>query len=194
MIILPLIGLVRNNYEWTNSDTRIMAKEWIEANVPARARILMDGSRSRFIQSPPLNGDMTTVGRRLAQVSKRSREGKTVSRGISQRMLRLYREARKGLDGPTYELHSTVWGLAVQDPSYYVRNCFDYIIMSSEISKLYSREINRKSFPKSARFYEQLDKDSRFRREYFIDPLPWERSGPTISVYKVLSPCGAYPT
>ena len=41
------------------------------------------------------------------------------------------------VNGPTYDLHPTVWGLTVEDPDYYAQRCFDYIVTSSMISKRY---------------------------------------------------------
>jgi hypothetical protein len=91
--------------------------------------------------------------------------------------------------GPTYRLHSTVWGLEVEELDYYVQTCFDYIITSSFNSERYVGEIYQKRFPKSARFYEQLKTDSRFQIVYSIAPVPWRRNGPIITVYKVLPSC-----
>ena len=184
VVIIPLLGLVRADYEWMKPDTRVLAKEWIEANVPSGAKILMDGYRYRFVPSPPLTPDKSTVTRQVAQVRRKS-----LSRGISPWTLALYAEAMEEVKGPRYKLHSTKWGLAVEDATYYVQNCFEYIITSSSITKKYARGINRERFPKSARFYEQLNSDPKFHKVYSVKPAPWKRRGPTISVYKVLSAC-----
>jgi len=186
VVFVSFITLVRQDVEWTKADTRVLAKEWMEANVPSGAKILMDGYQYRFVPSPPLTPNKSTVLRQIAGVSK---EGKGFARGVSQRTLRLYGEAMERVEGPSYELHSTVWGLAVEDPTYYVQGCFDFIITSSIITKRYARESNRKRFPKSARFYEQLNTNPRFRKVYSVEPLSWKRTGPTITVYRVLPSC-----
>ena len=72
VVALPLIVLIRQDYEWTKPDTRLVAKEWIEANLPAGSRILMDGMRYRFVQSPPLWPDQVTVARLAAQAGGES--------------------------------------------------------------------------------------------------------------------------
>ena len=186
VVALSLLTLVRQDVEWTRPDTRVLVKEWIERNVPSGAKILMDGMRYRFVQSPPLTPDNITVSRRVA----RAKDGH-VSRGISSRTLALYAEAMEQVPGPRYELYSTAFGVVVEDSSYYVQNCFDYIITSSYIAKTYARGINRKRFPKSARFYEQLNIDPRFRVVHSVAPVPWKRDGPTVKVYKVVPSCGA---
>jgi hypothetical protein len=185
VVVLPLMALVRQDYIWTKPDTRVLAKAWIEENIPSGSKILMDGMQYRFTQSPPLNPNRATVERRISQAGKAER----LSRGVSGRTLMLYAEAMDRLEGPTYTLYSTVWGAAVEDLSYYIQDCFDYIITSSYNSNRYVREIDRNRFPKSARFYEQLQNDSRFRVIYSIEPVPWKSGGPTITVYKVPHAC-----
>ena len=92
----------------------MIAKEWIEANVPSGAKILMDGNgRYRFVSSPPLTPNSSVVDRQVSEITK---EGRGVSRGVSPWALELYAEAMEQVSGPTYELHSTVWGLKVEDP------------------------------------------------------------------------------
>jgi 4-amino-4-deoxy-L-arabinose transferase-like glycosyltransferase len=189
VIIASLVALVRQDYMWTKPDTRELAKVWIEENVPSGAKILMDGMRFRFVQSPPLQPDPSTVARRVTQAS----EAERLSRGVSQRTLALYAEAMAQVTGPTYALHSTVWGLQVEDPAHYVQACFDYIITSSDISQRYAHGSARQRFPKSARFYDQLPTDPRFRVVYAVGPVPWHSRGPAITVYKVLPTCEGSP-
>jgi hypothetical protein len=171
---------------WTKPDTRVLAKAWIETNVPAGAKILMDGMEYRFVQSPPLNPDSSTSARRVVQAKN---ETTTLSRGMSQRALSLYAEAMEHIKGPTYELHSTVYGREVKDFTDYIQACFDYIIISSAISQLYMQASDWGRFPKSAQFYQQLPTDPRFGVVYSVAPVPWKIDGPTITVYKVLPSC-----
>lgn len=189
VVSVPLVTLAHQDYMWTKPDTRELAKVWIETNVPSGAKILMDGMRFRFVQSPPLQPDTATVARRVAQGNHTER----LSRGVSQRTLALYAEAMEQVTGPTYDLHSTVWGLGVEDPTYYVQACFDYIITSSYVSQRYAHDDARQRFPKSTQFYAQLQTDPRFRVAYAVAPVPWRRSGPMITVYKVLPTCEVSP-
>ena len=196
VVALPLIVLIRQDYEWTRPDTRVIAKEWIEANLPAGSRILMDGMRYRFVQSPPLWPDQVTVARLAAQAGGESERindtgvqsylpGEAGWGGAAKGTWTLYAEAMKQVKGPRYALHSTVYGLGVEDLDHYVEACFDYIIVSSYHSQRYTSEISRKRFPKSAQFYDGLKTDSRFRIVYSVAPIPWMRPGPVITVHKV---------
>lgn len=203
VVALPLVALGQHDYMLTRPDTRVLAKEWIEAHVPSGAKILMDGMQYRFVQSPPLRPDKATATRHIAQTGAESeRMAQRGSReaylpgdagwgGVSRRTLSLYAEAMEQVEGPTYELHSTVYGLKVEDLTYYVQNCFDYIITSSDNAKRYVSALNQQRFPKSVRFYEQLPTDPRLRVVYEVGPTPWQSTGPTITVYKVVPTCQA---
>ena len=188
VVAIPVGMLIRHDYEKTQSDTRVLAKEWIEENVPSGSKLLMDGLRHRFIPSPPLQPDAATVTR---QVTVASKQGARMSRGVSRRALSLYAQAMQQVDGPTYELHSTVLGLQVQDLNDYVQACFDYVITSSYITHRFVRQANQEHFPKSVQFYQQLQTDDRFRVVYEAAPTRWQSSGPTITVYEVHSACDA---
>jgi hypothetical protein len=183
----PIYKLIEQNYTWTQPDTRVIAKEWIEQNVPSGSKILMDGMRYRFIQSPPLNPDESTVARRVEGAGE---EGDDLSRGVSGRALELYAEAMARVQGPKYDLHSTVWGLAVQDLTHYVDECFDYVVTSSQIARIYIDTYEAEQYPDSARFYQELPKDPRFREIYSVEPVRWQVQGPAITVYEVLHPAG----
>jgi hypothetical protein len=182
---LPLATLVYHNYMWTKPDTRVIAKQWIESNISAGAKILSDGQRYRFTMSPPLYPDATAVARRVVKAKHAQR----VSRGTSPHTLALYTEAMSRIKGPRYDLHSTVWGVAVEPLSYYVDSCFDYVITSSANAERYQNANARQRFPKSAEFYAQLPSDPRFEAIYTIAAKAWHRVGPTIVVYRVLHTC-----
>jgi hypothetical protein len=196
VVAVSLFLLVRQIYEWTNLDTREVAKGWIEANLPAGSKILMDGMRYRFVQSPPLRPDQATVARLAARAGGESEDisrtgaqsylpGEAGWGGASKGTWALYAEAMQRAKGPSYALYSTVYGLGVEDLDHYIQACFDYIITSSYNTKRYISDPYRARFPKSARFYSGLNTDSRFNVVYSIAPIPWKRPGPAITVYKV---------
>jgi hypothetical protein len=146
--------------------------------VPPGSKILMDGMRFRYVQGVPLNGDKATLERRLADLEHSELN-------LSGLMLSMYREAAARIQGPTYDLHSTVYGLEVEDLDYYVRSGFAYVVISSFNEKRYAAESARQQYPKSARFYRDIRTDPRFRLVYTIGPEMWKQVGPTITVYKV---------
>ena len=169
---------VREDVMLARPDTRVLAKQWMETHIPSGSKILMDGMRFRFVQGVPLNPDKNTVARRLADLEKSELV-------LSGQMLSLYREAAQRIDGPTYELHSTMYGLEVEELDDYVKSCFSYVVISSFNEKRYVTEAARQKHPKSVRFYRDIKADPRFHVVYAVQPVMWRQLGPTITVYQV---------
>jgi hypothetical protein len=185
IVIIPLFALIRQDYMWTRPDTRVLAKNWIESNVPDGSKILMDGMRYRFIGSPPLKPDQATVNRRV----KGAASEEALSRGVSSRTLEIYAEAMSNLKGSRYNIYSTVWGIDVKELSYYPKMCFEFIVTSSYNSNRFVEPHVAERYPTSAQFYARLPVDSRFEAVYSAKPIPWKIQGPEITVYKVLHSC-----
>jgi hypothetical protein len=175
-----LFVTMREDVMLAKPDTRVLAKQWIEAHVPSGAKILMDGMRFRFVQGVPLNPDKTTVARRMADLEKSELT-------LSNTMMLVYREAADRITGPTYELHSTMYGLEVEDLDHYVHGAFDYIVVSSFNEKRYASEAAASLHPASARFYRDIKTDPRFQAIYVVEPIMWRQVGPTITVYRVVA-------
>jgi hypothetical protein len=189
VVAAPGLWLLRAAVEKSHSDTRILAKSWIETNVPSGARILMDGMRYRFSQSAPLNPDPETV---REKVDRAVEEGGNFGRGVSEYALSIYEEAMVSVSGPKYELVSTVHGLQVRDVSYYAHECFDYIVTSSMVAGRFKPGAPaRDMFPDSARFYDSLETDTRVKLAHEEVAESWKKSGPTIRVYKLDGKCQA---
>jgi hypothetical protein len=187
VIAVPSYWLMRAAVEKSHRDTRVHAKEWFEANVPAGALVLMDGMRYRFSQGPPLNPDAATVE---GKVDKAIEEGGNFGRGVSEESLGIYEEAMKTAEGPKYRLVSTVHGLEVRDIAYYAERCFDYIVTSSMVAGRFRPGTDaRTMFPDSARFYDALGSDPRVQLVHEEVAEPWGKSGPTIRVYRVDNAC-----
>jgi hypothetical protein len=177
---VALFVTMREDVMLAKPDTRVVAKQWIESHVAPGSKILMDGMRFRFVQGVPLNGDRATLARRMADLEKSELT-------LSNMMMVVYREAAARVDGPTYDLHSTVYGLEVEDLDHYVRSGFDYVIVSSFNEKRYATEGARREHPKSAQFYHDIKTDPRFQAIYVVEPIMWQQVGPTITVYKVIA-------
>jgi hypothetical protein len=187
MIAMPAYLLVRAVVEKSKMDTRVLAKAWIEENVPSGSRILMDGMQYRFSQSPPLNPSEDSVERKVQRASK---EGAKLGRGVSDLALSVYREAKGRTGGPTYEITSTVHGLQVRPIGYYAENCVDYVVTSSMISDRFAPGgRGSEKFPASVRFYASLGSDARVRKVHVESPQAWKSSGPTIAVYELQNAC-----
>ncbi|MGE0384287.1 MAG: phospholipid carrier-dependent glycosyltransferase [Gammaproteobacteria bacterium] len=182
IVVPPAIKIVRADIAFTRTDTRILAKQWIEANVAPGARILVDGMRFRFIQSPPLKPTAEALDRQVAALA-------ASELNYPERFLALYRRARQAVPGPAYDIHSTMYGLEVRELDFYAPACFDYVIVSSDIADRYADEALRRQVPQAARFYDGIRSHPGFRRVYSIRSEPLVRPGPAITVYEVLPAC-----
>jgi 4-amino-4-deoxy-L-arabinose transferase-like glycosyltransferase len=185
VIAVSLFPLVRQNVSWTLPDTRILAKDWIEANVAPDSKVLMDGMRYRFIQSPPLLPNETAVTRRIGGAASEER----LSRGVSDRTLKLYASAMAQAKGPKFDLYSTVYGLGVKPLSYYPDHCFDYVVTSSQNSQRFSSPDQAAEYPLSAEFYTNISTHPRYNLVRSFHPAPWKIQGPAIDIYAVDSTC-----
>jgi 4-amino-4-deoxy-L-arabinose transferase-like glycosyltransferase len=190
IVAMPIVNLARAGVERSHPDTRLIAKSWIESNVPAGAKILMDGFQHRYIVSPPLLPDESTIERQVGRVATQVERGRQIGRGVNEVTLSLYQEAISQAPGPRYELHSTMHGLALESPDYYIENCFDYVVTSSSIVNRYAPgRVGHERHPESVYFYEQLNTNPRFNQIYQVGPVPWQSNGPTITVYEIDNAC-----
>ena len=174
--------IVKMDYTLTRTDSRVQAKQWLEAQVPAGARLLVDGMRFRYIQSPPLKPSAAALERQIANLH--GSEPK-----YPKRFIDLYRAAKASLPGPSYDLHSTVYGLEVGELDDYVRACFDYVVTSSDVAERYAADPLRTAHPRTARFYDGLRSHPAFREVYRVSGAPWVAPGPTITIYAITSAC-----
>lgn len=175
-------GLVRTDYTLSRTDTRVLAKQWIEAHIPPDAKLLMDGMRFRYIQSPPLRPNAVALERQLAALADSELK-------YPKRFLDLYRRAQARQTGPAYDLHSTMYGLELRDLDYYVRECFDYVVTSSDVTDRFVAGPHRRQWPAAAAFYDGIASHGSYREIHRVSGAPWQAPGPTITVYAIASPC-----
>lgn len=177
------IGLLRTDYTLSRTDTRVLAKQWIETHLPAEAKVLIDGMRFRYIQSPPLKANSVALERQLEAL-------KTSELQYPKRFLDLYRRAQASHSGPRYDLHSTMYGLDIRDLDYYVAACFDYAVVSSDVTDRFVAGPHRQQWPAAAAFYDGLASHPAYHELYRISGEPWRAPGPSITVYAIDSACG----
>jgi hypothetical protein len=77
----------------------------------------------------------------------------------------------------------------VESPDYYVRQCFDYVVTSSDITDRYATPAARARHPEAAAFYDRIARDPRFEVVYQVSGRPWERTGPAITIRRINHRC-----
>ena len=112
-------------------DTRMLAREWIQANVPPGSEIATDA------YAAPLDADQFSV-------------------------LRKFSVSYESLD-------------------YYRQRGIEYLVTSSRMHERFAAEPER--YQSNIEFYEALERDGTLI--YQIAPISWQRTGPTVSVYRM---------
>ena len=155
LILYPMYNLINYNLEANEKDIRIIAKEWVEKNIPNNAKILLSGLNVSMIRAAPLEDNIKGLEEKI-------RENEKGVFGISKKGLnRYYRlkieSHRKGfIKGKSYDLTSTKGGKNIKPIEYYRLKHYDYFVLSDEIEVPYWNERRKEMFPNVVNFYNQL--------------------------------------
>jgi hypothetical protein len=131
-------------------DTRVVAGEWIEREIPNGARIAMEPYSPAVRLSP----DMVRA--------QRARLGNSVAAEISRRRFDEFLASAAARDGQGYWL----FRLNTYDLDQLVRERVEYVVLSGFTYQRYQRACGR--YPEACRFYRQLEE--RGRLIYSIEP------------------------
>jgi hypothetical protein len=176
-IALPSFSLsARYAYDKTLPDTRIIAKSWIESNIPAGESILVD------TYGPPLEKYghqlkwLNMYKPRLIALFREYFSDKG-NRGYRLRTTKRSREdASRGLKAPMV--------IHMEDAR---RDSVNYVITCSYYRRIFNNPTVRHFYPESVigwqSFYQELDQVGE--KVYEIRPRKWRETGPEIIVYKL---------
>jgi len=127
----PASEAIVGNINMSLPDTRMLAREWIQTNLPAGSAVATDA------YSAPLDAD-------------RFRLMKTFS-------------------------------LSSESPEFYQEQEIEYLVTSSRMRERFAAEADR--YESNLEFYERLELGGAL--VYQIAPIPWQRTGPSVSVYQI---------
>jgi 4-amino-4-deoxy-L-arabinose transferase-like glycosyltransferase len=183
LLIIPIKNVVLFEISLLHQNTRYLAKDWIEYNIPSGSKILIDAGRTINTQSPPLINTKENI---IAIIDKieNLQEGKTYddSRIVDSKSAIYYKYLLENMPAITYDLNSTELGTNIKSVGYYRENGYNYIITSSDITWRIDNRKWAETFPESAVFYKSLSNE-------YIEIKKFEasmtRRGPTITIYKV---------
>lgn len=179
LILSPMYNLINYNIRANEKDIRIVAKEWVEANIPKDSKILLSGLNVSMIKAAPLEDNIQGLEEKL-------QENKNGVWGISKKGLNRYYKLkleahRKGLiKWKSYNLTSTKGGSNVNPLKYYRLNKFDYFILSDEIEVPYWNLKKKKMFPNVVEFYNELNGSTVLLKDF-------RGQGKTIKIFKLMS-------
>lgn len=177
----PVLGHV---FALSRTDSRTIAKYWIEAHIPAGSRIAIEGSGYGTARTTvPLNNTPQNVESLLESFRKRdARWEEDLDYGDKKN--RFHTAYLKSLDGRvTYDLFLYGSETAPYRPlDDYMSHGVEYIVVRQEQSDRFLQPWNRERFPDAGRFYSEVRGDHRL--ETLVVFPPNGSLGPTIQVYK----------
>src|SRR5262245_47100892 len=141
----PIFDAVKSDYTLTQNDTRTIAKEWFETNVPAGATVLIEGGKTGpSRESVPLRESRASLERRIAHW-----------KSVEPKQAKFLEFKLAGEEGTGYELELVkVKMLATLDE--YAARGIDYFV----VRPVYFTK-SRRAVPGAFRLLEQLRKDPR---------------------------------
>lgn len=186
MFIPPAWSVFNHGMSLAGENTRYVAKEWIEANIPPGSKVLMDSGRSFNSSAPPIAENRASIERMLDYAKDNISKGKILQAIVDKNALVYYELLLKTVPEKSYDITSTLFGLHVETVDYYIANGYQYFIISQERKDNRTGEYARKNMPEIADFYESLDTDERIRLLRTISPTAINR-GDTFLIYKLQS-------
>ena len=177
LIVEPGYRIVLKDYQYSHKDTRTFAKEWIEKNITAGSKILIEGSRTNVVQGTvPLKNNRENILKSIENYKdKELGKAKYLKLGLSV------------LSGVTYDL--TMVGPPIDDLdfrlkpiSYYKRIGVEYMVLRPDVY-LHHRKL-KKEFEY---FVQSLKSDPEVKLIKRFEPDRLTRPGPAIEIYQIIS-------
>jgi 4-amino-4-deoxy-L-arabinose transferase-like glycosyltransferase len=188
------------DYRISQKETRTLAKEWVEANIPAGTRILLD------MHGPALNWSRQSLAELYEQANRETTPGpftthleryiryqlETVG-GVTYDITQIHHAWWKGQEemaGDTaavtardIDFGNPLWKRGVMPLAFYQANSYRYIITTSEDYELYLNGPRRATFPFTHAFYRDLFDQATLVKEFHPDP--WHRPGPVVKIFRL---------
>lgn len=158
LVALPAAQIVFQNYVYTLPDPRVTARQWIEAQIPAGSRIVLDMEGPRLVESPESwqarNPDPPPS--HMLQVEQQVRAAAPVTYWILPIVHYSNREPyRQGTEA------------SVQPLSWYRRNGYRYVVTSTYMYEAYTRWPGVAArYPKTMAFYDSLEEEASLLAEF----------------------------
>ncbi len=203
ILLVPLYSVIGHGLYASKPDTRNLAKAWIESNIPAGSKLLIEENGPQLLKSEsslkrriekssqtPQNGQFTThYGTYLEYQFLVARD--SITYNVDEIRFPWWQESEKA-EGVHYadSNHDADWGnplkpVGIMPYKYYVENGFQFIIVGSNKynSFLTDDSSKGKRFPSFQKFYQELFMNAELVKEF----LPIEKSvqGPTIKIFRL---------
>lgn len=184
LLVVPALRVIEHERSLVGSNTRTIAKEWIEANIPRGSRILMDSGKSINSAAPLIAENRASIERTLGRAKENVARGKIVHEMVDKNALVYYELLLQTVPELSYDITSTMFGLEVRTIDEYLREGFEYLVISNGTKTDRTSAYAREHYPQVAAFYSSLDTDRRVSLVTTVAPTPDTR-GETYLVYRL---------
>jgi len=182
VLIWPLSRVGIHLYSLSGKNTRYLAQEWIESNIPYGVKILMDSGKSLNSFAPPIAENRESLERILASAKANVAMDKVVHGMVDKNALIYYELLLKSVPQQSYEITSTMFGMNLKPIDFYIQNGYQYFIISSSIKRDRITEFSARQYPEAANFYSSLDAHPAIKLIKVITPS-FRNRGDTFYVY-----------
>lgn len=169
----------------TDENTSQTSKRWIEENIPAGTKLLVDAGHTMITSGPRLNQSPTKLKAQLDAI-RALKEGETYDSPqvkIVDSYSSIYFDLLLRKTPPvTYDITTTELGRQVESIDFYRSNGFGYVIHIRELRHWLDDPAWRKKYPKSAEFYESMDRELTLVKTFSPTSL---KSGETVQVFRI---------
>jgi hypothetical protein len=185
-MVTPAFNVAEHVRSVSGPNTRILAKNWIEANIMPNAKILMDSGKSINSSAPLIAENRKNLEETIERSRGNIAQGNIVHEMVDRNAIIYYELLLKTVPNISYDITSTMFGLSVKDVDYYVENGFDYFVISGSMKEARTGAFGKENMPRIAAFYLGLDTDPRLELMHTIRPEATNR-GDIYFIYRLKS-------
>jgi len=186
LLIYPVVNVWKLDLSFTGKNTRVLAKEWIEENIPFGSKVLMDSGKTINSFAPLIAENevsiQRTLNRKTREISSKSLQDTT--KMVDPGSLKYFEILQQTVPKESYDITSTQFGLAVQSVDFYIKNDYEYFILSEGMKRSRTSSFFALRNPEVAIFYSSLDNDNRIELITKIERGP-KNKGQVFLIYKV---------
>jgi len=206
LLCFPLFRILETGFLISKTDTRNLAKIWVEKNIPAGSKIFRDGNGIRLNQSEKNLRELVAKNIRL---KPKATDPKGLAKSKYNKYLEYQIEANK--NAVTYDITSIRYPwwlksftkkgryllkserdldmasamrpLGVLTYEAYVKAGYQYAIVDNAWFKIFLDEKNQKKLPSYARFYQELSEKGTLIQAF--DPSEEKKPGKHIKIFQI---------
>lgn len=185
LLASPFIASVKYARTLSEENTSAISKRWIEENIPAGSKLLLDAGRTIITFGPRISQSRDRLEEQL-EIIRNLKQGETYDSPlvrIVDSYASIYFELLlKNMPAITYDITTTELGRRVESAEYYRSNGYDYFIHNRGFRFQIENPLWRQKYPKSANFYDSIEKEFELVKAFSPSAT---RSGDTIEIYKI---------